>query len=84
MTNKGKANGKGKAPAGKDSDGKRKRGYDDDKTGGLKRKNRGVVQFFDEEAADIDDSEESDYSDLSDGTRSYFLFIFSFFLFIFD
>ncbi|KAI5401573.1 protein RNA-directed DNA methylation 3 isoform X1 [Lathyrus oleraceus] len=66
MTNKGKANGKGKAPAGKDSDGKRKRGYDDDKTGGLKRKNRGVVQFFDEEAADIDDSEESDYSDLSD------------------
>ncbi|XP_058768688.1 protein RNA-directed DNA methylation 3 isoform X3 [Vicia villosa] len=66
MTNKGKANAKGKAPAGKDSDGKRKRGYDDDKTGGLKRKNRGVDQFFEEEADDIDDSEESDSIDLSD------------------
>lgn len=84
MTNKGKANAKGKAPAGKDSDGKRKRGYDDDKTGGLKRKNRGVDQFFEEEADDIDDSEESDSSDLSDGNTivlpSHFLFRFLQFL----
>jgi hypothetical protein len=71
MTNKGKAPaGKGKAPAGKGSSGKRKNNFDDDKTG--KRKNRGVVQFFEDEAADVD-SDDSEFSDFSDGTFSQFL-----------
>ena len=71
MTNKGKAPaGKGKAPAGKGSSGKRKNNFDDDKTG--KRKNRGVVQFFEDEAADVD-SDDSEFSDFSDGTFSLFL-----------
>ncbi|XP_024627701.1 protein RNA-directed DNA methylation 3 isoform X3 [Medicago truncatula] len=64
MTNKGKAPAvKGKAPAGKGSSGKRKNNFDDDKTG--KRKNRGVVQFFEDEAADVD-SDDSEFSDFSD------------------
>lgn len=71
MTNKGKAPAvKGKAPAGKGSSGKRKNNFDDDKTG--KRKNRGVVQFFEDEAADVD-SDDSEFSDFSDGTFSLFL-----------
>ncbi|KAL2324054.1 hypothetical protein Fmac_023112 [Flemingia macrophylla] len=65
MTNKGK--GKGKEVAGKASADKRKRGYDDDKTGGArKRNNRGVLQFFEEDAACVDESDESDFSDDSD------------------
>ncbi|KAK7269725.1 hypothetical protein RIF29_22460 [Crotalaria pallida] len=62
MTNKGK----GKGIAGKGSSGKRKIAVDDDKTGGAKRRNRGVVQFF-EESADVGDSDDSsDDSDFSD------------------
>ncbi|RDX94228.1 Protein RNA-directed DNA methylation 3, partial [Mucuna pruriens] len=62
MTNKGK--GKGKEIAGKASAGKRKLSFDDDKTGGgRKRNNRGVLQFF-EDAADVDESD--DFSDFSD------------------
>jgi len=61
MTNKGK--GKGKEVAGKASAGKRKGGFQDDKTGG-RLKTRGI-EFF-EDAAEVDDSEESDFSDDSD------------------
>lgn len=80
MTNNGK--GKGKAVAGKYSAGKRKGNFDDDKTGGLKRKNRGIVQFFEEEAADVNESDDSDFSDFSDGTQLQFLLYFSFVFFI--
>ncbi|MCI03420.1 putative transcription elongation factor Spt5-like protein [Trifolium medium] len=70
MTNNGKANAnsKGKAPAGKDSSGKRKVTYDEDKTG--KKRNRGVVQFFEDEAVDDSDEDSDDFSDFSEGTRS--------------
>jgi len=45
MTNKAK--GKGKEVAGKGSTGKRKGAFDDDKTGGGRKRNkRGVLQFF--------------------------------------
>ncbi|CAL0316444.1 unnamed protein product [Lupinus luteus] len=67
MTNRGK--GKGKEVAGKGSSGKRKITADNDKTGGGKRRNRGVVQFF-EESADVDDFEDS--SDDSDFSDDYF------------
>ncbi|XP_061363980.1 protein RNA-directed DNA methylation 3 [Gastrolobium bilobum] len=65
MTIKGK--GKGKEVAGKSSAGKRKNDYDDDKTGGRKGKNRGVLQFFEDAAYVEDDDEDSDDSDFSDG-----------------
>jgi hypothetical protein len=70
MTNKGKAdvNSKGKAPAGKDSNGKRKVSYDEDKTG--KKRNRNVVQFFEDEAVDDSEDDSDDFSDFSEGTRS--------------
>ncbi|KAE9611796.1 putative translation protein SH3 [Lupinus albus] len=67
MTNRGK--GKGKEVAGKGSSGKRKITADNDKTGGGKRRNRGVVQFF-EESADVDDFDDS--SDDSDFSDDYF------------
>ncbi|XP_019441366.1 PREDICTED: protein RNA-directed DNA methylation 3 [Lupinus angustifolius] len=67
MTNRGK--GKGKEVAGKGSTGKRKSTADNDKTGGGKRRNRGVVQFF-EESADVDDFDDS--SDDSDFSDDYF------------
>lgn len=63
---------KGKQVAGKDSAGKRKANFDDDKTGGGgKRKNRGVVQFF-EEAAAVDDYDTDNDTDDSnfDGMQS--------------
>jgi hypothetical protein len=67
MTNKGKAdaNSKGKAPAGKDSNGKRKVSYDEDKTG--KKRNRNVVQFFEDEAVDDSEDDSDDFSDFSEG-----------------
>ncbi|TKY50801.1 RNA-directed DNA methylation 3 [Spatholobus suberectus] len=61
-----KGKGKGKEVAGKAPAGKRKRGFDDDKTGGgRKRNNGGVLRFF-EDSADVEESEESDFSDDSD------------------
>ncbi|XP_057428004.1 protein RNA-directed DNA methylation 3 isoform X2 [Lotus japonicus] len=60
---------KGKQVAGKDSAGKRKANFDDDKTGGGgKRKNRGVVQFFEEAAAvdDYDTDNDTDDSNFDD------------------
>ncbi|XP_027365763.1 protein RNA-directed DNA methylation 3 [Abrus precatorius] len=68
MTIKSKGKGKAKAKdvAGKSPAGKRKCGFDDDKTGGgRKRNNRGVLQFF-EDTADVEESEDSDDSDFSD------------------
>ncbi|KAG5005395.1 hypothetical protein JHK82_029419 [Glycine max] len=66
MTNKGK--GKGKEVAGKGSAGKRKAVFYDDKTGvGRKRNKPGVLQFFDD-AADV---EESDFSDFSDDDSDF-------------
>uniref|UniRef100_A0A7N0T699 KOW domain-containing protein n=1 Tax=Kalanchoe fedtschenkoi TaxID=63787 RepID=A0A7N0T699_KALFE len=54
--------GKGKEVAGNDSYGsKRKRDQDNDKTGG-NRKNRAVLQFFDDEAGDAGGHESSDDS----------------------
>ncbi|CAJ2630789.1 unnamed protein product [Trifolium pratense] len=72
MTNNGKANSnsKGKAPAGKDSSGKRKVTYDEDKTG--KKRNRNVVQFFEDEAADDSDEDSDDFSDFSEGYEDEF------------
>ncbi|KAJ1436249.1 Transcription elongation factor Spt5, NGN domain [Sesbania bispinosa] len=70
MVNKGK--GKGKEIAGKAPAGKRKGNFDDDKTGGgRKRKNRGVLQFF-EDAADVEESDLSDDSDDSDFSDDFF------------
>lgn len=57
---------KGKEVAGKDSYGKRKRGAGDDKSGGgRKKRNRGVLQFFEDaaETGETDDSEDSDFDD---------------------
>ncbi|XP_052187929.1 protein RNA-directed DNA methylation 3 [Diospyros lotus] len=58
---------KGKEVAGKELPAKRKRGNGDN-TGGLrrKRKNRGVLQFFDDAAYEIDEDEGSDDSDFDD------------------
>ncbi|WJX15184.1 hypothetical protein P8452_05362 [Trifolium repens] len=72
MTNKGKAdaNSKGKAPAGKDSNGKRKVSYDEDKTG--KKRNRSVVQFFEDEAVDDSEDDSDDFSDFSEGYEDEF------------
>ncbi|XP_057732820.1 protein RNA-directed DNA methylation 3 isoform X2 [Arachis stenosperma] len=62
-----KDKGKGKAVGGKASAAKRKRGVDDDKTGGGRnKKNRGVLQFFEDAAEDFDESDDSDYSDFDD------------------
>lgn len=73
-----KGKGKGKQIAGKAPVDKNKRGFDDDKTGGgRKRKNPGVIQFFEDEADDFDDSDDSEDSDFSDGTDSEFLLVFS-------
>ncbi|KAK9282782.1 hypothetical protein L1049_011003 [Liquidambar formosana] len=60
--------GKGKEVAGKGSSGKRKYG-DSDKSGGRKRKKSGVLQFFDDVAAEADDNDTSDDSDFDDGIK---------------
>ncbi|GFZ14692.1 hypothetical protein Acr_24g0008820 [Actinidia rufa] len=62
---------KGKEVAGDDYSGKRKRG-DGEKAGRLrKRKNRSVLQFFDDAAyEDEDEDEESEESDYDDGKRN--------------
>ncbi|XP_059666033.1 protein RNA-directed DNA methylation 3 [Cornus florida] len=56
---------KGKQVAGKDSSTKRKHDYDSDKTGRRKRKNPGVLQFFEDAADEFDENESSD-DDLDD------------------
>ena len=64
---------KGKEVAGDDYLGKRKRGDGDgDKAGRRwKRKNRSVLQFFDDAAYEVEDEdEESDESDYDDGKRN--------------
>ena len=62
---------KGKEVAGDDYSGKRKRG-DGEKAGRLrKRKNRSVLQFFDDAAYEVDDDDDDDEeSDYGDGKRN--------------
>ncbi|KAG7998445.1 hypothetical protein I3843_01G259300 [Carya illinoinensis] len=56
---------KGKEVAGKAPAGKRKRGRDDDKSGSIwKKRNREVLQFFEDVVAEADDTDASDDSDI--------------------
>ncbi|KAJ7975010.1 Transcription elongation factor Spt5 [Quillaja saponaria] len=58
---------KGKEVAGKDRAGKRKVSDENDRSGGgRKRRNHGVLQFFEDIAAEVDDSDFSDDSDFDD------------------
>lgn len=75
MASKGKAVATGKGSGG----GKRKRGGNggnDDKTGGGRKRNREVLQFF-EDAADVDyfDSDDSDFDFSDDGMLRRLLII---------
>lgn len=75
MDSKGKGKAKGKGIAGSDS-GKRKRYNEDDFSGSRKRKNPGVLQFF-EDAADVvdDDNFYDGLSDFENGIWSCPLFV---------
>lgn len=66
---------KGKEVAGKAPAGKRKRGGDDDKSGSVwNKRNREILQFFEDVAAEANDTDDSVYSDLDDCALSLSLY----------